>query len=36
VTLDGPRVVRSARDVDLRAQGALSERPDMVVVPGGG
>jgi transcriptional regulator GlxA family with amidase domain len=36
VTLDGPRVVRSARGVEVRAQRALSERPDVVVVPGGG
>jgi transcriptional regulator GlxA family with amidase domain len=36
VTLDGPRIVRSARGVELRAQGTLSARPDLVVVPGGG
>ena len=36
VTLDGPREVRSARGVAVRAAGGLSERPELVVVPGGG
>ena len=36
VTLEEARTVRSARGVAVGAQRALSERPDLVVVPGGG
>lgn len=36
VTLEGERQVRSDRGVDVRATGVLSERPELVVVPGGG
>ena len=36
VTLEGERDVRADHGAVVRAQGALSERPDVVLVPGGG
>ena len=36
VTLEGAREVRSSHGVVMRAHGALSERPDVLIVPGGG
>ena len=36
VTLEGARVVRSARGVPVGASRALGARPDVVIVPGGG
>jgi transcriptional regulator GlxA family with amidase domain len=36
VTLEGARDVTSARGIVVRAQRALSERPDVLIVPGGG
>jgi transcriptional regulator GlxA family with amidase domain len=36
VTLEGAREVRSDRGVRLTVERALGERPDVVVVPGGG
>jgi transcriptional regulator GlxA family with amidase domain len=36
VTLEGARDVTSARGLVVRAQRALSERPDLLLVPGGG
>src|SRR5918997_1507374 len=36
VTLDGAREVRSDRGIVVRAQAALSDAPDVLVVPGGG
>jgi len=36
VTLEGARDVTSARGIVVRAQHALSERPDVLIVPGGG
>jgi transcriptional regulator GlxA family with amidase domain len=36
VTLAGARAVSGANGAVVNAQGALSERPDLIVVPGGG
>ena len=36
VTLEGARPVRADHGAVITAQGALSERPDVLVVPGGG
>jgi transcriptional regulator GlxA family with amidase domain len=36
VTLDGERDVRGDHGAVVRADGALSERPDLMLVPGGG
>jgi transcriptional regulator GlxA family with amidase domain len=36
VTLEGAREVTSSHGVVMRAHGALSERPDVLIVPGGG
>jgi transcriptional regulator GlxA family with amidase domain len=36
VTLEGAREVRADHGAVVRAHGALSERPDLLVVPGGG
>jgi len=36
VTLEGAREVRADHGARIRAQGELSERPDVVLVPGGG
>ena len=36
VTLEGAREVVSARGIAVRARRALSERPDLLLVPGGG
>ena len=36
VTLEGERDVRADHGAVIRAQGALSERPDLLLVPGGG
>jgi transcriptional regulator GlxA family with amidase domain len=36
VTLEGPREVRADHGAVIRAQGTLSERPDVLIVPGGG
>jgi transcriptional regulator GlxA family with amidase domain len=36
VTLEGARDVRADHGAIVRAQGALSDRPDVVIVPGGG
>lgn len=36
VTLEGAREVRADHGAVIRAQGALSERPDVLIVPGGG
>jgi transcriptional regulator GlxA family with amidase domain len=36
VTLDGPRDVRADHGAVFRVQDALSERPDVLIVPGGG
>jgi transcriptional regulator GlxA family with amidase domain len=36
VTLEGERDVRADHGAVIRAQGALSERPDVLLVPGGG
>ena len=36
VTLEGAREVRADHGAVVRAHGALSERPDVLVVPGGG
>jgi transcriptional regulator GlxA family with amidase domain len=36
VTLEGARDVTGDHGAVIRAQGALSERPDVVIVPGGG
>ena len=36
VTLEGERDVRADHGAVIRAQGALSARPDLVLVPGGG
>jgi len=36
VTLEGPREVRADHGAVIRAQGALSDRPDVLLVPGGG
>ena len=36
VTLEGAREVRADHGAVIRAQAALSERPDVLIVPGGG
>ena len=36
VTLEGAREVRADHGAVVRAHGALSERPDLLVIPGGG
>ena len=36
VTLEGAREVRADHGAVIQAHGALSERPDVVIVPGGG
>ena len=36
VTIDGPREVRGAGGAVIRAHAELSDRPDVVIVPGGG
>lgn len=36
VTIDGPREVRGAGGAVIRAHAKLSDRPDVVIVPGGG
>jgi len=36
VTLEGERDVRADHGAVVRAQGALSQRPDLLLVPGGG
>ena len=36
VTLEGAREVRADHGAVMQAHGALSERPDVVIVPGGG
>jgi transcriptional regulator GlxA family with amidase domain len=36
VTLEGPRPVEAHRGAVICAHGALSERPDVLIVPGGG
>ena len=36
VTLEGAREVRADHGLVVRAHGALSERPDLLLVPGGG
>jgi putative intracellular protease/amidase len=36
VTLEGARDVRADHGAVIRAQGAVSERPDLLLVPGGG
>jgi transcriptional regulator GlxA family with amidase domain len=36
VTLEGAREVRADHGAVVRAHGALSERPDVLVIPGGG
>lgn len=36
VTLEGARTVRADHGLEVQAQGALSARPDLLLVPGGG
>jgi transcriptional regulator GlxA family with amidase domain len=36
VTLEGAREVRADHGLEVRAHGALSDRPDLLLVPGGG
>src|SRR4051812_49541655 len=36
VTLEGARAVRASHGCVVGAQAALSERPDLLVIPGGG